>query len=490
MPGKSYIISYYEIQYYLELMKSSDANIQREGLQKLYQEIGQGRRILPYSKEELKKSLKPLILSPSSKVRKWAYHLGTEVNSYEIISLCRQQLSMEKDTENVNWILSVLSTCYNDEELKDILKKEMPHNSLLTNLTGIQIEASRAMYAKDKNIRNTESLVQELRKGAPAIRSWLTKFYAYRNVAENSGLQHVTQKDMLSLITDGDPGLQEYGMWALYLHERPDLKEIPKDLLDYNYYSDDARKWFFQFAVNISELVNEYEFVSELIEKHAEFNRSAREGLIFFLLNAKFHKKYVERITDWYISEEVESVKRLLLSYMTQNVWRDTTTTFFTILESEFQNPSAQIFIESEICLHPELDLEIENGRLQKKGRNVVNNNFYGEVKNPTFIENYYQDDLRNLIPAINKMNDCLDHLSDIPEEAITACRENIELVKEQIRSQAPKKSVMQKALTGIKKFAQDFTVQLSADLAATYLASVNWQESIALIEAFLNRLL
>ena len=493
MPSNSYVISRNEIEYYLGLMRSLDTNIQREGVQGLYQEISKGRFLSPYSKVILEDNLAPMLTSSEVKVRKWAFHLATEVNSYKIVSICREQLRVEENEENVNWIIAVLSTVYNRSDLRGILKSDFSYNILLTNIKEIQIEASTALFSMDKDVRSVEGFVQDLRKSEPGIRSWLTKFYGYQKLAKDRGLDKcVSQKDMLELITDGDLGLQEYGMWGLCLHREPELEKIPKDLLDYEYYSMDAQKWFFQFIECLPEKVLDYNFLLSLIDKHSQFNRSAKEGLMHLLLKLQFHRKFVEGIVKWYIVEKTDSVKRLLLGYMVKNVKKDTTTTFFCMLDNEFQNPELRLFIECEIRFHPNSDLMIENDRLQEKViEGEMNNYFFGEVKDSTFIEKVdnYNTQPKELVRLMAKMISLPDNINNVPKDELSEFRENLERLNTQIQAMPPKKNILQKSLNGVKKFVQEFSSQFLVSLATSHVSELDWQRFIEWIEMIITQL-
>lgn len=362
-----YIVDRREIEYYASLMESGDANIQRDGLQRLFQETQKGRRLMPFAKQRIEPVLVRLIQSPIPKVRKWALHLATALDSRRIITACAGQLSIEHDLENVNWILAALSRFSGKKELEALLRKTSAENPLLDSVSQLQLNASTALFAKEGAGELSKTL-QDLRHSEPRTRSWLTKFYGYRLQAQRRNMDgYVTQGDMLDLITDGDPGLQEYGMWALCLYGAQDTRQIPRDLLDDSSYHDDTLKWFFQFARYVPDLAFDRDRIASWIQRRASLNRSAREGLLKLLLCLDFSRGYVEPLVDWYIDEKYGSVKRLLIQYMASNVQRDDTETFFAVIEGEFDNAEVRSLIECEIRLNPGTALEIVDNRIQPK---------------------------------------------------------------------------------------------------------------------------
>lgn len=369
MNNTAYVITKSEIEYYMSLMENDEANIQRDGLQKLFQEMQKGRRMTPFFRKQIEPDLERLILSPVPKVRKWALHLATELNSHKIMEVCISQLGKEDDTENVNWILAVLSKDHTKAELLDLMRREKTANPLLDAISELQIKASTALFSKE-HVEGVPMIVQDLRHSDPKIRSWLTKLYGYHALAQERDMDDcVTQKDMLDLITDGDPGLQEYGMWGLYTHGAQDFdfRRIPQDLLDPSSYHDDTLKWFFPLVQYIPKLASDQDQIASWIRSRTSLNRSAREGVLNLILHLDFSPKYVKPLVDWYIEEESDSVKRLLIQYMASNVEQDKTESFFAIIEGEFCNSAVRTLIECEIRLNPETTLEIVGGTIQPK---------------------------------------------------------------------------------------------------------------------------
>lgn len=383
-----------EIEYFMSLMNSGDANIQRDGLQRLYQEVQKGRRLLPFSRQRLEPSLRELIRSPVPKVRKWALHLATELNSEKITEICRDQLSEEQDIENVNWILAALSKRYEKSQLLEFIRQAKGKNPLLDDISELQIHASTVLFSKER-VGEISKIVQDLRSSTPNIRSWLTKLYGYHTLAQKRDMDGlVTQKDMLDLITDGDTGLQEYGMWGLHLHGAQDTRAIPRDLLEESSYCDDTLKWFFPFVQYIQDLASDQDRIVSWVRRWNFFNRSAREGLLNLLLRLDYSPKYMEPLIDWYAGEEYPSVRRLLIQYMISNVAKDDTETFFAVIEGEFYNVEVRTIIECEIRLNPGTALEIADNRIQPKEewgamskQKFGNISVSGTVKGPLIIQ-------------------------------------------------------------------------------------------------------
>lgn len=88
---------------------------------------------------------------------------------------------------------------------------------------------------------------------------------------------------------------------------------------------------------------------------------------------------------------------------------------------------------------------------------------------------------IERLTPAVDKM--------DIDEADKDSIKDDLEVISEQLNSASPKKNRLQKSLSGIKKFTNDFGMQLAVTLAANAVTGVDWSALIANLEAVIARL-
>ena len=89
----------------------------------------------------------------------------------------------------------------------------------------------------------------------------------------------------------------------------------------------------------------------------------------------------------------------------------------------------------------------------------------------------------------IEKLVSSLSAISEIDSEQIESVKDDLESLQEQIYSAAPKKSRMQKALNGIKKFAGDFSSKLAVSVASSAIAEADWATLIQQAELFIGGL-
>lgn len=109
-----------------------------------------------------------------------------------------------------------------------------------------------------------------------------------------------------------------------------------------------------------------------------------------------------------------------------------------------------------------------------------------GSITSHTYIAN---GEVQTILDSLGKLLPSLDEVEDVPPEVIDDIKDDLLSVEEQLKSQPPKKSRLQKALAGIKKFASDFSIKLAVSLAATAVTQTDWSNLITQIEAFISSL-
>lgn len=97
--------------------------------------------------------------------------------------------------------------------------------------------------------------------------------------------------------------------------------------------------------------------------------------------------------------------------------------------------------------------------------------------------------DTSAILNLIEKIIPSLGAISDVSQDAIDNIKDDLESVEEQLKSPSPKKSRLQKALNGIKKFASDFSMKLAVTLAAGAVTGTDWNTLIQSIEQFISGL-
>lgn len=98
-------------------------------------------------------------------------------------------------------------------------------------------------------------------------------------------------------------------------------------------------------------------------------------------------------------------------------------------------------------------------------------------------------NDTTEILSLIGKLLPSLDKIQDVDADEIDSVKDDLEVVQEQLRTEAPKKNRLSKALAGIKKFAGDFSMKLAVSLAAGAVTGTDWSMLIQQIESFIEKL-
>lgn len=98
-------------------------------------------------------------------------------------------------------------------------------------------------------------------------------------------------------------------------------------------------------------------------------------------------------------------------------------------------------------------------------------------------------NDATEILSLIGKLLPSLDKIQDVDADEIDSVKDDMEVIQEQLRTEAPKKNRLSKALAGIKKFAGDFSMKLAVSLAAGAVTGTDWNMLIQQIESFIEKL-
>lgn len=97
--------------------------------------------------------------------------------------------------------------------------------------------------------------------------------------------------------------------------------------------------------------------------------------------------------------------------------------------------------------------------------------------------------DASAVLNLLEKIIPSLDAISDVSQDAIDNVKDDLESVEEQLKSPSPKKNRLQKALSGIKNFANDFSMKLAVTLATGAVTKMDWNQLVLSIEHFMIEL-
>lgn len=119
-------------------------------------------------------------------------------------------------------------------------------------------------------------------------------------------------------------------------------------------------------------------------------------------------------------------------------------------------------------------NIETVNGSASQQNSGVIN------TYNTT-------NDTRSMLELIDKLLASLPEIQGVYAEEIENVKDDLEMVKEQLKTDNPKKNRIGKALVGIKKFAGDFSMKLAVTLAAGAVTGADWGMLLQQLENFIR---
>ena len=140
---------------------------------------------------------------------------------------------------------------------------------------------------------------------------------------------------------------------------------------------------------------------------------------------------------------------------------------------------SEMMILESQTNAVPSFSVTVE------KNYGTMNTQGSGNITSDTTVYNESKDTLA----LIEKLIASLPQIEDIDTDEIDNVKDDLESVQEQLKSEAPRKNRLQKALNGIKKFASDFTMKLAVSCAAGAVTNTDWMQLIEQMEQVIERL-
>ena len=119
-------------------------------------------------------------------------------------------------------------------------------------------------------------------------------------------------------------------------------------------------------------------------------------------------------------------------------------------------------------------NIETVNGSASQQNSGVIN------TYNTT-------NDTSSMIALIGKLLASLPGIQGVDAEEIENVKDDLEMIQEQLKSDAPKKNRIGKALAGIKKFTCDFSMRLAVSLAAGAVTGTEWNMLLQQVENFIK---
>lgn len=114
-------------------------------------------------------------------------------------------------------------------------------------------------------------------------------------------------------------------------------------------------------------------------------------------------------------------------------------------------------------------------------------NGFANQLNNGAINIDNTTNDINSMLTLIDKLISSLSEIQGIDSEEIENVKDDLEIVQEQLKSDAPKRNRIRKALVGIKRFAGDFSMKLAVTLAAGAVTQTDWTLLLQQLENFIK---
>ena len=120
--------------------------------------------------------------------------------------------------------------------------------------------------------------------------------------------------------------------------------------------------------------------------------------------------------------------------------------------------------------------------------QNIQTVNGFANQQNSGEINTYNAvNDTSTTIALIDKLLTSLSEIRVDDSEEIENVKDDLEMVREQLENDSPKKNRIKKALVGIKKFVGDFSTELAVTLVAGGVSKVDWNMLLQQLECFIK---
>lgn len=261
-------------------------------------------------KKDLCAVLYTLVQNEDYKIRKWTYHLIAYVFTNVLIERCILNLKegLEKDAENITWILALASIIKDQDEvnrLYDTYAKEV--------ISIFQYQMCTAIFA-DYAIRITYKMVNRILDSEDFLaKMWMTKMYACTyKTAKKKIYTKVINSDVMNELIDQEK-IARYGVWAFSTFKNCSVRKIAIPLYDVEKRSTGVQAWFYNcFFKDQETLGRERDYVEDLLRKFPTLPTKIQTGILRGLMATDYSLGYMEGcLAQIYLQLDEEDVRNL-----------------------------------------------------------------------------------------------------------------------------------------------------------------------------------
>lgn len=141
---------------------------------------------------------------------------------------------------------------------------------------------------------------------------------------------------------------------------------------------------------------------------------------------------------------------------------------------------SKEIMMTETKQSQPILTQKIENvyGTVNQQGSGTINSTTY-----------VYPSQADQILELLSKIIPTIDMIADVPEIDKDNVKDDLLSIEEQIKTSAPRKSRLQRAIMGVKKFLGECSSKIAVSLATSTVTNLDWEMLIGKVEEFIGQL-
>lgn len=337
---KSNVIDSQSFSYYHSLMNMGDNRSIIVPLQDIFFRLQSAAILLKSVRDQLEPLLVQIIRSnEDSRVRRWAYMVGSFFISPAIAKVSIDRLLREKDPENRTWIIALLAYNKLEEEFNKLI------NKLDHGLTEENIRLAIYLFANNRQLDvKREDVPRIMDRNDKTSMFWLASIGAYSDLAKARRKDPLITNDTLSALTNHDDDeVLKHVMYAYTFKSDFSIEDDFKfDYYNFMQMEPHHKKWFLTTVMMDEKFIkNNPELVGAILDKRHLFvycDKRIREGLARGLAGCPYVdvKEFSIKIADWAANEKEASVNHFLMQYIVK--WQNKCKEFREIVNDELRS--------------------------------------------------------------------------------------------------------------------------------------------------------
>jgi hypothetical protein len=251
--------------------------------------------------------------SPDPKVRRWAYKLALRLQDDSILPVLLEQFRFEQgvDAENRSWAGAAYFGLAPRVEVRRLVR------ALDQEFYQTPLELAALLYRRGEPLNFGGAMDLKSFESEALSRKWLCILCGYAMVDARTIDKRFSDLDLArNAVTDTDPEVVEYSIWALHRHPRGNVKKLMRTPYELMSEGPNVRRWLYRLLTKTEMSASKYldEIVAAMSAVH-EPAVQVREGLALGFGSLKL-PKIREQTARWFGSEVELRVKLALVDHL------------------------------------------------------------------------------------------------------------------------------------------------------------------------------